>query len=95
MVRAKIAQFGSAVCLFAGLSACGGGGDIDPRTITLTSESPANLNCPQGEIRTRTGIDVNQNGLLETEEVSSDVTSCMVNNGLGGDDGLFNDDKPE
>jgi hypothetical protein len=94
MVRQKIAYLFSSV-LLAVLSACGGGGDIDPRTITRTTELPANFNCPQGEIRTRTGIDVNQNGLLETEEVSSDVTSCMVNNGLGGDDGLFSDDKPQ
>jgi hypothetical protein len=92
MVREKIAYLCCSL-LLASLAACGSG-DIDPRTITLTSELPANFNCPQGEIRTRTGIDVNQNGLLETSEVSSDVLSCMVNNGLGGDDGLFNDDKP-
>ena len=95
MVRAKIAQLVSAVCLLAGLSACGGNGDIDPRTITITTESSPSFNCNQGEIRTRTGIDVNQNGLLETSEVSSDVISCVTNNGLGGDDGLFNDDKPQ
>jgi hypothetical protein len=94
VVRTKIAQFGCAVVLLAGLPACGGG-DIDPRTITRTTELPANFNCPQGEIRTQTGIDVNQNGLLEPAEVASDILSCQVNNGLGGDDGLFGDDKPE
>jgi hypothetical protein len=94
MVRQKIAYLFSSV-LLAVLSACGGGGDIDPRTITRTTELPANFNCPQGEIRTQTGIDVNQNGLLEPAEVASDILSCQVNNGLGGDDGLFGEDKPE
>ena len=94
MVRQKIAYLFSSV-LLAVLSACGGGGDLDPRTITRTTELPANFNCPQGQLRTRTGIDVNQNGLLEDSEVVHDVYGCVVNNGLGGDDGLFNDDKPE
>ncbi len=94
MVRQKIAYLFSSA-LLAVLSACGGGGDIDPRTITRTTELPANFNCTQGEIRTQTGIDVNQNGLLEPAEVASDILSCQVNNGLGGDDGLFGDDKPE
>lgn len=78
--------------MLSGLAACGNG-DIDPRTITTTTESPASFNCNQGEIRTRTGIDVNQNGLLETSEVSSDVISCVVNNGLGGSDRFSGDDK--
>ena len=93
MVRKKIA-FLSCLILLAGVSACGGGSDIDPRTITINSELPATFFCPQGELRSRTGIDVNQNGLLEPEEVASDIISCPVNNGLGGDDGLFNDNKP-
>ena len=99
MVREKIAFLSNfAILAFlvvsAGLSACGGGGDIDPRTITTSSELPATFSCPQGEIRTQTGIDVDQNGLLEPEEVASDIISCPVNNGLGGDDGLFSDDIP-
>ena len=94
MVRQKIALLCSTLLMLSGLAACGND-DIDPRTITITTESPPSFNCNQGEIRTRTGIDVNQNGLLEPEEVSSDVISCVVNNGLGGDDGLFNNDKPQ
>jgi hypothetical protein len=94
MVRKKIALYSSTVLLLAGLSACGGGGDIDARTITRTTELPASFNCPQGEIRSRTGIDVNQNGLLETDEVASDIISCKVENGLGGNDGFSGDDKP-
>ena len=96
MVREKITYLSHLVLLvaLAGLSACGGGGNIDPRTITRDSELPATSFCPQGELRSRTGIDVNQNGLLEPEEVTSDIVSCPVNNGLAGDDGLFNDNKP-
>jgi hypothetical protein len=92
MVRTKIA-FLCCSLLLAGLSACGGD-DVDPRTLSRITDLPPNANCPQGETRTQTGIDVNQNGILETSEVVHDVYSCMVNNGLGGDDGLFNDDKP-
>lgn len=92
MVRAKIKHL-FCTTLLVGLAACGSS-DVDPRTITVTTKLPSSINCGQGEIRTQSGIDVNQNGLLETSEISSDVVSCMVNNGLGGDDGLFNDDKP-
>ena len=76
--------------LLAGLSACGGD-DVDPRTLSRMTDLPPNANCPQGEIRTQTGIDANQNGLLEASEVVTDVYGCSTNNGLGGDDRLFGD----
>ncbi len=89
MVREKIAYLCCSL-LLAGLSACGGD-DVDPRTLSRMTDLPPNANCPQGEIRTQTGIDVNQNGLLEASEVVTDVYGCSTNNGLGGDDRLFGD----
>lgn len=93
MVRKKIVLCCSTILMLVGLSACGSS-DVDPRTITVTAELPPSFSCGQGEIRTRTGIDVNQNGLLETSEISSEVISCKVENGLGGDDGFSGGDRP-
>lgn len=90
MVRSKITLF-SYIQLVVGLSACGSG-DVDRRTISRETELPPSFNCNQGELRTQTGIDVNQNGLLEPAEITSDIVSCNINNGLGGNDRLFHDE---
>lgn len=62
--------------------------DDGKTSITRFSNEPMGPNCNNGGIKIRTGPDLNNNGILENEEISSVSYSC--NNANAGDLSLIN-----
>jgi len=49
---------------------------------------PAGENCSSGGYRIESGIDLNSNGTLESEEIQSSIFICNGNDGEDGDNGV-------
>lgn len=52
----------------------------------VTTESPG-LNCTNGGLKIELGLDINENGVLDNEEVVSENYVCNGSNGSDGNDG--------
>lgn len=56
-------------------------------SLTKTTNLPAGVNCEYGGTQVETGIDLNDNGILDLMEVSSTVSLCNGIDGTNGSDG--------
>ena len=74
-------------------NACGRGGGAVPSTPSVTSGSvitamgtinPGDTDCPYGGIKVESGIDENQNGLLDAGEVDTTQKVCNGADGVNG-----------
>jgi hypothetical protein len=78
-----------ALVLATALSACGGGNDTTTTVVGSdgaislinTTAEPAGTRCPAGGSQVAAGIDVNRNGVLDANEVT---TTALVCNGAAG-----------
>lgn len=64
-----------------------GCGPEEASTLVDTSAEPAGANCAQGGVRIDVGLDRNDDGMLETNEVDSSEYVCNGSNGQNGEDG--------
>jgi len=87
------------LALLLSLGACGGGGDsptAPPATVMYSLQSKATVesagsNCPSGGARIDSGIDGNNNGVLDASEITSTQYVCngaAGSNGANGSNGL-------
>lgn len=57
-------------------------------TLSLVSSEPSGANCANGGLKVELGLDLNQNGILDNEEIVSENFIC---NGVDGTDGTDGD----
>ena len=79
------------------LSSCGevenGVDGVDGLSILVNSEvEPSGTNCPNGGTKLSFGGDINGNGVLSVDEVTSTFYVCNGNDGEDGDDGQDGED---
>lgn len=63
---------------------CDGTGPSGHNSLVTTADEPAGANCPFGGVRIETGLDVNDNGVLDPGEVDAAATSYVCNFGPSG-----------
>ena len=77
--------------LMLALNSCGGGSsDPEPQENNDSSSvaartqpiAPGNANCPNGGVLVQTGIDENNNGILDDNEVDESESLCHGDSGL-------------
>src|SRR6188768_1602217 len=69
------------VACMAGIMSCEDGADGKKSLIDLVEELPGS-NCPNGGFKVNSGIDLNDNNVLEPDEVQTSKFVCNGANGL-------------
>jgi hypothetical protein len=68
----------------------GNNGDDGLKSLVKLTEELAGDNCASGGFKVESGIDINNNGVLDSDEVQSTDFICNGNDGLNGNSSLIN-----
>lgn len=71
-------------------SGCRKDGSNGKNSLTKLEAESAGINCSSGGYRLSTGIDLNENNMLDQEEIENEEYVCNGNSGVNGSNSLIN-----